>query len=81
MSASIEDDACVGFCGFKSPPQSNRVEIAYFTFPEYESRGIATRMANELIRLALDKMPAVTVAAQTLPEENASTAVLKKNLE
>jgi len=75
---AIEDDICVGTCGFKSPPQNNRVEIAYFTFPEYESRGVATRMAAELIRLALDKMPAVTVAAQTLPEENASTSVLKK---
>ena len=75
---AIEEDTCVGFCGFKSPPQNNRVEIAYFTFPEYESLGVATRMAAELIRLALDKMPAVTVAAQTLPEENASTSVLKK---
>jgi hypothetical protein len=35
-------------------------------------------MAAELIHLALGKMPAVTVAAQTLPEENASTSVLKK---
>lgn len=75
---TVEKDACVGFCGFKSPPQNNRVEIAYFTFPEYESRGVATRMAAELIRLALEEMPAVTVVAQTLPEENASTSVLKK---
>lgn len=75
---AIEDGTCVGTCGFKSPPQNNRIEIAYFTFPEYESRGVATRMAAELIRMALDKMPAVTVAAQTLPEENASTSVLKK---
>ena len=75
---AIEEDTCVGFCGFKSPPQNNRVEIAYFTFPKYESRGVATRMAAELIRMALDKMPTVTVAAQTLPEENASTSVLKK---
>jgi ribosomal-protein-alanine N-acetyltransferase len=75
---AIENGTCVGTCGFKSPPQSNRVEIAYFTFPGHESHGVATRMAAELIRLALDKMPAVTVAAQTLPEENASTSVLKK---
>jgi ribosomal-protein-alanine N-acetyltransferase len=74
----IENGTCVGACGFKSPPQNNRVEIAYFTFPGHESRGIATQMASELVRLALDKMPAVTVAAQTLPEENASTSVLKK---
>ena len=75
---AIEDGTCVGTCGFKSPPQNNRVEIAYFTLPGHESRGVATRMAAELIRLALDKMPAVIVAAQTLPEENASTSVLKK---
>ena len=75
---AIENGICVGTCGFKSPPQNNRVEIAYFTFPGHESRGVATRMASQLIRLALDKMPAVTVAAQTLPEENASTSILKK---
>jgi len=75
---AFEDDTCVGACGFKSPPQENRVEIAYFTFPEHESRGVATQMASELIRLAREKVPAVTVAAQTLPEENASTSVLKK---
>jgi len=75
---AIENGTCVGTCGFKSPPQNNRVEIAYFTFPGNESRGVATRMATELIRIALDKMPTVTVAAQTLPEENASTSILKR---
>jgi len=75
---AIENGACVGTCGFKSPPQSNRAEIAYFTFPGHESCGVATRTASELILRALNEMPAVTVAAQTLPEENASTSVLKK---
>jgi [ribosomal protein S5]-alanine N-acetyltransferase len=75
---AFEGDTCVGACGFKAPPQNNRVEIAYFTFPEYESRGVATQMASELIRLAREKLPTVTVAAQTLAEENASTSVLKK---
>ena len=75
---TIENGTCVGTCGFKAPPQNNRVEIAYFTFPGHESRGVATRMASELLRLAFAKMPAVTVAAQTLPEENASTSILKK---
>jgi [ribosomal protein S5]-alanine N-acetyltransferase len=75
---AIENGICVGTCGFKSPPQNNRAEIAYFTFPGHESCGVATRMASELIRLACDKMPTVIVAAQTLPEESASTSVLKK---
>jgi RimJ/RimL family protein N-acetyltransferase len=75
---AFENGTCVGSCGFKSPPQDNRVEIAYFTFPGHEARGVATGMAAELIRLALDKLPVVIVAAQTLPEENASTSILKK---
>ena len=75
---AIENGGYVGICGFKSPPRDNRVEIAYFTFPEYESRGIATRMAAELILMAHNAVPALVVAAQTLPEENASTSILKK---
>ncbi len=75
---AFENDICVGACGFKSSPQNNRVEIAYFTFPGHESRGVATRMASELIRIAMNKMPALIVAAQTLDEENSSTSVLRK---
>jgi RimJ/RimL family protein N-acetyltransferase len=75
---AIEDNICVGTCGFKSPPQNDRVEIAYFTFPENESRGVATRMASELIRIAHAEMPDVIVTAQTLPAESASTSILKK---
>jgi ribosomal-protein-alanine N-acetyltransferase len=75
---ALENGSCVGSCGFKSPPENNRVEIAYFTFPGHESRGVATRMASALIRIATNKKPAVTIAAQTLPEESASTSVLKK---
>jgi RimJ/RimL family protein N-acetyltransferase len=75
---AVENGVCVGTCGFKSPPQNDRTEIAYFTFPGHESQGVATRMASELTRLARSEMPAVIVAAQTLPEENASTSVLKK---
>lgn len=63
---------------FKSPSENNRVEIAYFTFPEYEGQGVATRMAQTPIRIAFDTGPQLTIAAQTLPEENASTAILKK---
>lgn len=75
---AFEDDVCVGACGFKSPPQNNRVEIAYFTFPAHESRGLATQMAAELIAIGKAHAPDVRVTAQTLPEENASTSILKK---
>jgi ribosomal-protein-alanine N-acetyltransferase len=36
---ALEHGSCVGSCGFKSPPENNRVEIAYFTFPGHESGG------------------------------------------
>jgi RimJ/RimL family protein N-acetyltransferase len=68
----------VGSCGFKSPPRAGRVEIAYFTFPEFEGNGYATGMAQELLALAKEIAPDVLVVAQTLPEENASTSILKR---
>jgi RimJ/RimL family protein N-acetyltransferase len=70
------DGEVVGACAFKSPPVQNRVEISYFTFPEYEGRGIAAEMARQLVRIARDAAPGVTVFAQTQPLENASTRIL-----
>lgn len=69
---------CIGTCAFKSPPINNIVEIAYFTFPEYEGRGLAERMANRLVHIALQSKPDIKVIAHTLPEENASTSILEK---
>lgn len=68
----------VGTCGFKSPPQDRRVEIAYFTFPDFEDRGFATAMAAELVSIARRYDPTVSVVAQTLPDRNASHRVLEK---
>src|ERR1700722_15749706 len=39
---AVENQLCVGTCAFKSAPNFGRVEIAYFTFPEHEGKGIAT---------------------------------------
>lgn len=75
---AVEGNRPVGTCAFKSPPQENRVEIAYFTFPEYEGLGIGTWMAAELISMAGYADPDIVVTAQTLPRENASTSILKK---
>jgi ribosomal-protein-alanine N-acetyltransferase len=74
----VASSQAVGTCGFKSPPLDGRVEIAYFTFPEYENRGLATQMAGQLIALAHGTAPDVQIFAQTLPERNASTRVLEK---
>jgi RimJ/RimL family protein N-acetyltransferase/uncharacterized RmlC-like cupin family protein len=73
-----QDGRVVGTCAFKSPPQEGRVEIAYFTFPEYEGKGVATRMARQLVQIARDADSGVGIVAQTLPHENASTSVLRK---
>jgi RimJ/RimL family protein N-acetyltransferase len=73
-----EGGNCVGACGFTSPPAGGVVEIAYFTYPDFEGRGIATRMAQGLISIAHECDPSVTVIAHTLTEENASNHILKK---
>ena len=69
----------VGSCAFKGPPsEDGTVEIAYFTYPEFEGRGYATSMARKLTALTRD-CPAINrVIAHTLPEKNASTRVLEK---
>lgn len=69
----------VGTCAFKgNPNHENMVEIAYFTFPHNEGRGYATAMAQALIQIALSHPDLPHITAHTLPQTNASTAVLQK---
>ena len=75
---ALEAGQAVGFCAFKSPPVAGRVEIAYNTFPACEGRGVATRMAGQLVEITGQTDRALTVIAQTLPAEGASTAILRK---
>lgn len=75
---ALDGSVCVGTCGFKSPPVANRVEIAYFTFPGFEGRGYATRMAEALIERGRMADMKVVIAAQTLPQESASTTILRR---
>jgi ribosomal-protein-alanine N-acetyltransferase len=75
---AVEEDTCVGCCGFTSPPAESTVEIAYFTYPDFERRGIATRMAERLISIALECDPSMNIVAHTLAEKNASNHILQK---
>ncbi len=75
---AVEDEVIVGTCAFKGKPRNGLVEIAYSTHAGMEGRGIATRMAQELIRIARATDLQVRIIAQTLPELNASTRVLTK---
>jgi [ribosomal protein S5]-alanine N-acetyltransferase len=79
LAVDESSGSVVGTCGFKSPPkEDSAVEIAYFTFPDYERQGFATAMASELIRLARGAPEVQRIIARTLPEPNASTRVLGK---
>jgi RimJ/RimL family protein N-acetyltransferase len=75
---AVQDGQVVGTCAFKTPPHDGRVEIAYFTFHEHEGKGIATQMARLLVQLAQETDITFGIMAQTLPQENASTAILRK---
>jgi ribosomal-protein-alanine N-acetyltransferase len=66
----------VGACAFKSPVCDKLVEIAYYTFADYEGGGVATAMAKAMVQIARAAMPDVDVMAQTEPQANASTAIL-----
>jgi RimJ/RimL family protein N-acetyltransferase len=56
--------------------EAGEVEIAYYTFPHREGRGIATAMVNELTQRASRCVS--RVIAHTLPIENASAKVLRR---
>lgn len=71
-----QDRDIVGACAFKSSPIDNQVEIAYYTFEEYEGSGIATAMASALVKIARKTNPDITVTAQTEPRANASSCIL-----
>ena len=69
----------VGSCAFKGQPtDTGTVEIAYFTYPDFEGKGYATSMARKLIELAASGTTVKRIIAHTLPEANASTRVLEK---
>lgn len=67
----------VGGGAFVGAPRDNHVEIAYYTLKEWERRGYAKRTAAGLVAIATAVKPGIVVRAFTLPEHNASTAVLQ----
>jgi len=75
----VRQNQVVGSCGFTGQPNDGKVEIAYWTFKEFEGQGIASFACRELIRISQNTDPKVTVTAKTTPEHNASTRILEKN--
>ena len=73
------DDLLVGGAAFKGKPVDNKVEIAYGTLPQYRNKGIGSEICRHLVLLSQTTDPSVIITARTLPEENYSTKILKKN--
>jgi len=74
-----QDDQLVAAAAFKGKPINNKVEIAYGTFPRFQQQGIGEKIAGTLVQLSLKTDPAVTITARTMPEENYSAKILRKN--
>ncbi|MBW4616208.1 MAG: GNAT family N-acetyltransferase [Desmonostoc vinosum HA7617-LM4] len=69
----------VGFGGFKSVPDFQRtVEIGYSVAPNYQGRGFATSMVEQLMKIAFTSELVECVCAHTLAQPSASTRVLEK---
>ncbi|MDZ4700436.1 MAG: GNAT family N-acetyltransferase [Rhodothermales bacterium] len=77
---AVEAGQVVGTCGFAGPAVELEAEIAYFTFPGHEGKGVATRMAAALMALAAEAADSggIRFVAHTLPAESPSTSILRK---
>lgn len=75
----VRDNQIVGSCSFIGKPQDGKVEIAYWTFKEFEGQGIASFACKELVTISYQTDPLVIITAKTAPEHNASTRILENN--
>ena len=73
------ENELVGAAAFKGKPVNGKIEIAYGTFGKYRNQGNGTSICRQLVNLSLKTDPSVTITARTLPEENFSTKLLRKN--
>jgi [ribosomal protein S5]-alanine N-acetyltransferase len=75
----VREDKIVGSCGFVGQPKYGKVEVAYWTFKDFEGQGIASFACKELVAIAYRTDPSLTITAKTAPEHNASTKILAQN--
>lgn len=69
----------VGSAGIKGKPIEGKIEIAYGTFETFRQQGIGGEICKALVNLSLSTDPSIQITARTLPEENFSTKILRKN--
>lgn len=75
----IDDNKVVGTCGFNGPPKFGKVEVAYWTFHEFEGKGIGSYACKELVTIAQKSNAKMVITAKTKPQKNAATRILEKN--
>lgn len=75
----VRQNQVVGSCSFTGQPKNGKVEIAYWTFKEFEGQGVASFACKELVNIASQADPSLTITAKTAPEHNASTKILENN--
>lgn len=72
------DGKVKGMCGFTGAPVDGKVEIAYYTFEDFQGSGVATKAASLLMQIVKNQDFRLNVFAKTAPAYNASTTILKK---
>lgn len=75
----IRQNQVLGSCGFTGKPRDGRVEIAYWTFKEFEGQGIASFACKELIKITQNTDPTLNITAKTEMKFNASVKILKNH--
>lgn len=68
----------IGLGGYKGAPSGGMLEIGYEFAPAFRRQGLATEAARAMVAHAFAQPEVDHVIAHTLPEENASTRVLKR---
>lgn len=74
-----ENEDLIGCAGFKGKPVNGQIEIAYGTFEKFRNQGVGTKICKTLVDLSLRTDPTIRITARTLPENNFSSRILKKN--
>lgn len=75
----MNENQIVGSCGFTGQPKDGEVEIAYWTFQQYERQGVSTFSCKQLVLISQLADPAITITAKTAPEHNASSKILQNS--
>lgn len=68
----------IGNGGFKGQPHAGTVETGYSIVPEFQRQGFASEAVAALIEWAFGHADVQRVIAETLPELDASRALLRK---